>query len=37
MEESNASIKCLDVNGYKKELCTNYFIRYKECKKFWVS
>ncbi|XP_063808728.1 coiled-coil-helix-coiled-coil-helix domain-containing protein 7-like [Pseudophryne corroboree] len=37
MEESDASAKCLDVNLYQKDMCTSYFIRYKQCRKFWVS
>ncbi|XP_063781071.1 coiled-coil-helix-coiled-coil-helix domain-containing protein 7 [Pseudophryne corroboree] len=37
MEESDASAKCLDVNLYQKDMCTSYFIRYKQCRKFWHS
>ncbi|KAM4687311.1 coiled-coil-helix-coiled-coil-helix domain-containing protein 7 isoform 1-T2 [Discoglossus pictus] len=35
MQENDASTKCLDDNNYQKDLCTNYFIRYKNCRKFW--
>ncbi|KAM5157604.1 coiled-coil-helix-coiled-coil-helix domain-containing protein 7 [Mantella aurantiaca] len=35
IEESDASTKCMNVNNYKREMCTSCFIRYKECRKFW--
>ncbi|KAJ8376676.1 hypothetical protein SKAU_G00072560 [Synaphobranchus kaupii] len=35
IEESDGSRKCLDVNNYNKEMCTAYFLRYKNCRKFW--
>ncbi|XP_018415624.1 PREDICTED: coiled-coil-helix-coiled-coil-helix domain-containing protein 7 [Nanorana parkeri] len=35
LEESAASTKCMNVNNYQKEMCTSYFIRYKQCRKFW--
>ncbi|XP_068093512.1 coiled-coil-helix-coiled-coil-helix domain-containing protein 7 isoform X2 [Hyperolius riggenbachi] len=35
LEESDNSLKCLDVNNYQKDKCTEFFIKYKECKKFW--
>uniref|UniRef100_A0A8D0DPP7 Coiled-coil-helix-coiled-coil-helix domain-containing protein 7 n=1 Tax=Salvator merianae TaxID=96440 RepID=A0A8D0DPP7_SALMN len=35
--ETDASRKCMDESSYKKEMCTAYFLRYKDCRKFWVS
>lgn len=35
MEESKASMKCLDENNYDKGRCKMYFEAYKECKKAW--
>ncbi|CAH2285258.1 coiled-coil-helix-coiled-coil-helix domain-containing 7 [Pelobates cultripes] len=35
MKESDASSKCMDDNNYQKEMCTIYFIKYKNCRKFW--
>ncbi|XP_048866914.1 coiled-coil-helix-coiled-coil-helix domain-containing protein 7 [Brienomyrus brachyistius] len=35
IEESDGSRKCLDANNYNKDKCTAYFIRYKNCRKFW--
>ncbi|XP_075684435.1 coiled-coil-helix-coiled-coil-helix domain-containing protein 7 isoform X2 [Rhinoderma darwinii] len=35
LEESEASSKCLDVNNYQRDMCALYFIRYKQCRKFW--
>lgn len=35
MEESKASMKCLDENNYDKSKCKMYFEAYKECKKAW--
>ncbi|XP_069587472.1 coiled-coil-helix-coiled-coil-helix domain-containing protein 7 [Ranitomeya imitator] len=35
LEESNASSKCMDQNGYQREMCALYFHRYKQCRKFW--
>ncbi|XP_075684434.1 coiled-coil-helix-coiled-coil-helix domain-containing protein 7 isoform X1 [Rhinoderma darwinii] len=36
LEESEASSKCLDVNNYQRDMCALYFIRYKQCRKFWM-
>ncbi|KAL0599411.1 LOW QUALITY PROTEIN: Coiled-coil-helix-coiled-coil-helix domain-containing protein 7 [Plecturocebus cupreus] len=35
--ESDASIRCLDENNYDKERCSTYFLKYKNCRKFWHS
>lgn len=35
LEETDDSRKCLDANNYKKDMCSSYFIRYKNCRKFW--
>ncbi|XP_053321955.1 coiled-coil-helix-coiled-coil-helix domain-containing protein 7 [Spea bombifrons] len=35
LKESGASSKCMDDNQYRKEMCTLYFIKYKNCRKFW--
>ncbi|KAM4705853.1 coiled-coil-helix-coiled-coil-helix domain-containing protein 7 [Rhinophrynus dorsalis] len=35
LEETDASTKCMNENGYQKDLCSSYFIRYKDCRKFW--
>ncbi|XP_061569583.1 coiled-coil-helix-coiled-coil-helix domain-containing protein 7-like [Cololabis saira] len=33
--ESDASQKCLDINNYDKSMCSMYFQRYKNCRKYW--
>ncbi|XP_006032478.1 coiled-coil-helix-coiled-coil-helix domain-containing protein 7 isoform X1 [Alligator mississippiensis] len=33
--ETDASRKCMDDNNYKKDMCTNYFIKYRNCRRFW--
>ncbi|XP_012676789.1 coiled-coil-helix-coiled-coil-helix domain-containing protein 7-like isoform X2 [Clupea harengus] len=35
IEESDGSQKCMDRNNYDKGMCTFYFQRYKECRKYW--
>ncbi|KAF6098904.1 coiled-coil-helix-coiled-coil-helix domain containing 7 [Phyllostomus discolor] len=35
--ESDASARCMDENNYDKERCSTYFLRYKNCRKFWNS
>ncbi|XP_054607343.1 coiled-coil-helix-coiled-coil-helix domain-containing protein 7 isoform X1 [Nothobranchius furzeri] len=37
LEEGDASQKCLDSYNYDKSLCSAYFQRYKDCRKYWVS
>lgn len=36
-EASKMSMKCLERNNYDKDMCTEYFKAYKECKQEWVS
>lgn len=36
-QESDGSQKCLDANNYDKSMCSAYFLRYKNCRKYWVS
>ncbi|XP_010142649.1 PREDICTED: coiled-coil-helix-coiled-coil-helix domain-containing protein 7-like, partial [Buceros rhinoceros silvestris] len=33
--ETDASRKCMDDNNYNKDMCTAYFLKYKNCRKFW--
>ncbi|KAI9505850.1 hypothetical protein BX070DRAFT_178098, partial [Coemansia spiralis] len=35
--ESKASMKCMDEHNYDKDLCSEYFAAYRECKKLWVA
>ncbi|XP_061569304.1 coiled-coil-helix-coiled-coil-helix domain-containing protein 7 [Cololabis saira] len=35
IQESDASQKCLDINNYDKSMCSMYFQRYKNCRKYW--
>ncbi|KAM7370242.1 hypothetical protein PAMP_011513 [Pampus punctatissimus] len=35
MEESSDSQKCLDAYNYDKSMCSAYFQRYKNCRKYW--
>uniref|UniRef100_A0A671QC62 Coiled-coil-helix-coiled-coil-helix domain-containing protein 7 n=1 Tax=Sinocyclocheilus anshuiensis TaxID=1608454 RepID=A0A671QC62_9TELE len=35
IEESDGSQKCLDAYNYDKSMCTAYFMRYKNCRKYW--
>ncbi|KAG8442035.1 hypothetical protein GDO86_010997 [Hymenochirus boettgeri] len=35
LEETDASSKCMDDNHYQKDMCSSYFIKYKNCRKFW--
>ncbi|KAM4606542.1 coiled-coil-helix-coiled-coil-helix domain-containing protein 7 isoform 1-T2 [Polymixia lowei] len=35
IEESDGSQKCLDANNYDKNMCSAYFLRYKNCRKYW--
>lgn len=37
LKETDASRKCMDDNNYNKDMCTAYFLKYKSCRKFWVS
>ncbi|NXP53815.1 CHCH7 protein, partial [Heliornis fulica] len=33
--ETDASRKCMDDNNYNKDMCTAYFLQYRNCRKFW--
>ncbi|XP_006633978.2 coiled-coil-helix-coiled-coil-helix domain-containing protein 7 [Lepisosteus oculatus] len=35
IEETDGSRKCLDGNNYNRDMCSAYFLRYKNCRKFW--
>lgn len=35
--ESDASARCMDENNYNRDMCSNYFLKYKNCRKFWNS
>lgn len=35
IEETDASLKCLDAYNYDKSMCSAYFLRYKNCRKYW--
>ncbi|XP_029385133.1 coiled-coil-helix-coiled-coil-helix domain-containing protein 7 [Echeneis naucrates] len=35
IEESDASHKCLGAFNYDKNMCSAYFQRYKNCRKYW--
>ncbi|RKF63402.1 Cytochrome c oxidase-assembly factor COX23, mitochondrial [Erysiphe neolycopersici] len=36
-EAASRSMKCLRRNGGDREMCTDYFQTYRDCKKQWVS
>ncbi|KAF4637116.1 hypothetical protein G7Y89_g956 [Cudoniella acicularis] len=36
-EAANKSLKCLHRNGGDRELCTDYFQAYRDCKKQWTT
>uniref|UniRef100_A0A8D2GZ83 Coiled-coil-helix-coiled-coil-helix domain-containing protein 7 n=1 Tax=Urocitellus parryii TaxID=9999 RepID=A0A8D2GZ83_UROPR len=36
-EESDASSRCMNENNYDKERCSSYFLKYKNCRRFWNS
>ncbi|XP_063155380.1 coiled-coil-helix-coiled-coil-helix domain-containing protein 7 [Candoia aspera] len=33
--ETDASRKCLEENQSNKNMCSVYFLKYKNCRKFW--
>ncbi|XP_006805214.1 coiled-coil-helix-coiled-coil-helix domain-containing protein 7 [Neolamprologus brichardi] len=35
IEESDDSQKCLNAYNYDKSMCSTYFQRYKNCRKYW--
>uniref|UniRef100_A0A8C8W9K8 Coiled-coil-helix-coiled-coil-helix domain-containing protein 7 n=1 Tax=Panthera leo TaxID=9689 RepID=A0A8C8W9K8_PANLE len=37
LSESDASTRCMDENNYDREKCSTYFLKYKNCRKFWNS
>ncbi|XP_055986667.1 coiled-coil-helix-coiled-coil-helix domain-containing protein 7-like [Sorex fumeus] len=37
LSESDASTRRMNENNYDKERCSTYFMRYKNCRKFWNS
>ncbi|XP_057646620.1 coiled-coil-helix-coiled-coil-helix domain-containing protein 7 [Chionomys nivalis] len=37
LSESDASTRCMDENNYDRERCSNYFLKYKNCRRFWNS
>ncbi|XP_023573493.1 coiled-coil-helix-coiled-coil-helix domain-containing protein 7 [Octodon degus] len=37
LSESDASTRCMDENNYNRERCSSYFLKYKNCRRFWVS
>lgn len=37
LSESDASTRCMDENNYDRERCSTYFLKYKNCRKFWNS
>ncbi|CCU78902.1 unnamed protein product [Blumeria hordei] len=36
-EAASKSLKCLHRNGGDREMCTDYFQNYRDCKKQWLS
>ncbi|XP_012370285.1 coiled-coil-helix-coiled-coil-helix domain-containing protein 7 [Octodon degus] len=37
LSESDASTRCMDENNYNREQCSSYFLKYKNCRRFWNS
>lgn len=37
LKETDASRRCMDESNYNKNICSTYFLNYKNCRKFWVS
>uniref|UniRef100_A0A8C9NIE3 Coiled-coil-helix-coiled-coil-helix domain-containing protein 7 n=1 Tax=Serinus canaria TaxID=9135 RepID=A0A8C9NIE3_SERCA len=37
LAETDATTKCMNDNNYNKDMCTDYFLKYKNCRRFWVS
>nr|XP_020464510.1 coiled-coil-helix-coiled-coil-helix domain-containing protein 7 [Monopterus albus] len=35
IEESDASQQCMNASNYDKSMCSAYFQRYKNCRKYW--
>uniref|UniRef100_UPI0035902744 coiled-coil-helix-coiled-coil-helix domain-containing protein 7-like isoform X1 n=1 Tax=Myxine glutinosa TaxID=7769 RepID=UPI0035902744 len=36
LTESDASMRCLESNGFQQNFCQSHFIRYRNCRKFWL-
>ncbi|KAI9851120.1 MAG: Mitochondrial copper homeostasis protein [Thelocarpon superellum] len=36
-EAASRSMKCLHRNGGDREMCTDYFQAYRDCKKHWMA
>ncbi|PMD24823.1 hypothetical protein NA56DRAFT_642634 [Hyaloscypha hepaticicola] len=36
-EAASRSLKCLHRNGGDREMCTDYFQAYRDCKKQWIT
>lgn len=36
-DAANKSIRCLNRNGGDREMCSDFFQAYRECKEQWVS
>ncbi|MXQ93313.1 hypothetical protein E5288_WYG008023 [Bos mutus] len=36
LSESDASTRCMAENNYDKESCSSHFLKYKNCRKFWI-
>ncbi|TVY80384.1 Cytochrome c oxidase-assembly factor cox-23, partial [Lachnellula suecica] len=36
-EAADRSLKCLHRNGGERDMCSDYFQAYRDCKKQWVS
>ncbi|KAK3546113.1 hypothetical protein QTP70_023527 [Hemibagrus guttatus] len=34
-QESDGSQKCLEAYNYDKNMCSAYFMKYKNCRKYW--
>ncbi|XP_050826281.1 coiled-coil-helix-coiled-coil-helix domain-containing protein 7 [Serinus canaria] len=35
LAETDATTKCMNDNNYNKDMCTDYFLKYKNCRRFW--
>ncbi|XP_072542997.1 coiled-coil-helix-coiled-coil-helix domain-containing protein 7 [Salminus brasiliensis] len=35
IEEIDGSQRCLDAYNYDKNMCSAYFLKYKNCRKYW--
>uniref|UniRef100_A0A3B1IN58 Coiled-coil-helix-coiled-coil-helix domain-containing protein 7 n=1 Tax=Astyanax mexicanus TaxID=7994 RepID=A0A3B1IN58_ASTMX len=35
IEEGDSAQKCLDAYNYNKDMCSGYFLLYKNCRKYW--